>query len=170
MGPLDASGAFEQTTGKLSASGAPLKIAQIGASNWREEVRRLLPTGSSASRSRFGRLLARHGFIAASSGLSAVLVFGQGDPLHMALGVIAAICSGIIIGVFDGLIISRLSVNPLIATLAMASIVRGIVLIASEGAIYRAHGDAAAITNIALGRWRMFPIAGIVFIGSIALG
>jgi len=62
----------------------------------------------------------------------------------MALGVGAAIGCGIAIGLVNGVLISRLSINPLIATLAMASIVRGVVLIASEGTIYRAQGDAAA--------------------------
>jgi ribose transport system permease protein len=110
------------------------------------------------------------GAIAALSGLCGVLVFGHGDLLHMALGVIAAVGSGIGIGLINGILISRISINPLIATLAMASIVRGIVLIASEGTIYRAEGDAASITTIALGRWHVFPIAGFFFIGSIVLG
>ena len=110
------------------------------------------------------------GAVAALSGLCAVVVFGHGDPLHMALGVGAAIGCGIAIGLVNGVLISRLSINPLIATLAMASIVRGVVLIASEGTIYRAQGDAAAITIIALGRWHVFPIAGFFFIGSIILG
>ena len=110
------------------------------------------------------------GAIAALSGLCAVVVFGHGDPLHMALGVGAAIGCGIAIGLVNGVLISRLAINPLIATLAMASIVRGVVLIASEGTIYRAQGDAAAITVIALGRWHVFPIAGFFFIGSIILG
>ena len=110
------------------------------------------------------------GAVAALSGLCAVVVFGHGDPLHMALGVAAAIGCGIAIGLVNGVLISRLSINPLIATLAMASIVRGVVLIASEGTIYRAQGDAAAITIIALGRWHVFPIAGFFFIGSIILG
>ena len=110
------------------------------------------------------------GAVAALSGLCAVVVFGHGDPLHIALGVGAAIGCGIAIGLVNGVLISRLSINPLIATLAMASIVRGVVLIASEGTIYRAQGDAAAITIIALGRWHVFPIAGFFFIGSIILG
>ena len=110
------------------------------------------------------------GAVAALAGSCAVVVFGHGDPLHMALGVGAAIGCGIAIGLVNGVLISRLSINPLIATLAMASIVRGVVLIASEGTIYRAQGDAAAITIIALGRWHVFPIAGFFFIGSIILG
>jgi ribose/xylose/arabinose/galactoside ABC-type transport system permease subunit len=110
------------------------------------------------------------GATAAFAGLVAVLGFGQGGAAHMALGVFAAIASGIGIGFINGVIISRLSVNPLIATLAMASIVRGIVLIASEGTIYRAEGDAASITTLALGRWHLFPIAGIFFIAAVIVG
>ena len=110
------------------------------------------------------------GAIAALSGLVAVVVFGHGDPLSMALGVAAALGCGVGIGLINGLLISRVRINPLIATLAMASIVRGVVLIASEGTIYRAEGDAAAITTIALGRWHLFPIAGAFFLGAIVVG
>jgi putative xylitol transport system permease protein len=90
--------------------------------------------------------------------------------MSMALGIAAALTFWICVGLINGVLISRARINPLIATLAMASIVRGLVLIASEGTIYRAEGDAAAITNIALGRWHVFPIAGIFFIGSIVVG
>ena len=110
------------------------------------------------------------GATAALSGMVAVVVFGHGAPLLMALGVAAAIGCGIFVGLVNGILVSRVQINPLIATLAMASIVRGIVLIASEGTIYRAQGDAAGITAIALGRWRLFPIAGLFFIGAVLLG
>ena len=62
----------------------------------------------------------------------------------MALGVIACIGTGILIGTVNGTLISRIGINPLIATLAMASLIRGIVLISSEGTIHRAEGDAMA--------------------------
>ena len=110
------------------------------------------------------------GATAAFSGLAAVLAFSHGGALQMTFGVLAAIGSGVGIGFINGLIVSRLAVNPLIATLAMASIVRGIVLVASEGTIYRAEGDAASITTLALGRWHLFPIAGIFFIGAVVVG
>jgi ribose/xylose/arabinose/galactoside ABC-type transport system permease subunit len=110
------------------------------------------------------------GATAALAGLVAVIVFGHGEPIFMALGIVAAVGSGIAVGLVNGLLVSRVEINPLIATLAMSSIVRGIVLIASEGTIYRAAGDSAAITVIALGRWRLFPIAGLFFIGAVILG
>jgi ribose transport system permease protein len=110
------------------------------------------------------------GATAALAGLVAVIVFDHGEPIFMALGIVAALASGIAIGLINGLLVSRVEINPLIATLAMSSIVRGVVLIASEGTIFRTTGDAAAITVIALGRWRLFPIAGLFFIGAMMLG
>jgi putative xylitol transport system permease protein len=110
------------------------------------------------------------GAVAAASGLVAVLVFQEGGLQWMLLGSAAAILCGLGVGLVNGLLISRIGVNPLIATLAMASVVRGLVLIASEGTIFRAHGDAANITVIALGRWHMFPIAGLFFVAAVALG
>jgi ribose/xylose/arabinose/galactoside ABC-type transport system permease subunit len=110
------------------------------------------------------------GAIAALSGLVAVLVFGEGQPMFMALGIVACIGTGCFIGAINGTLVSRVGINPLIVTLAMASLVRGIVLISSEGTIHRAQGDAIEITAIALGRWHNFPIAGFFFIGAILLG
>jgi ribose/xylose/arabinose/galactoside ABC-type transport system permease subunit len=87
----------------------------------------------------------------------------------MILGSAAAVLCGLGVGWVNGLIITQIGINPLIATLAMASIARGIVLIASEGTIYRAQGAAADITTIALGRWHMFPLAGVFFLAAVAL-
>ncbi len=51
----------------------------------------------------------------------------------------------------------------------MASLLRGIVLITSEGKIFRARGNAVEITVLALGQWHGFPIAGFFFIGAVLL-
>ena len=110
------------------------------------------------------------GAIAAVTGLVAVLIFGTGDPLFLALGCLACIGTGALIGAFNGTLISRIGINPLIATLAMASLVRGLVLITSEGTIHRAEGDAMWITTLALGRVGGFPIAGFFFIGAVVMG
>ena len=50
-----------------------------------------------------------------------VLTAGGGEPA----AILAALAVGALIGLLNGLIITRLHVNPLIATLAMLSIVRG---------------------------------------------
>ena len=110
------------------------------------------------------------GAIAAVTGLVAVLVFGTGDPLFLTLGCFACVGAGALLGAFNGTLISRIGINPLIATLAMASLVRGLVLISSEGTIHRAEGDAMWITTLALGRVGGFPIAGFFFIGAVVMG
>jgi ribose transport system permease protein len=50
----------------------------------------------------------------------------QGDPNRMLLGVAVVIAVGIAIGLANGLIITGLGVNPFIATLGMALVLRGL--------------------------------------------
>jgi ribose transport system permease protein len=50
----------------------------------------------------------------------------QGDPDRMLLGIAVVIAIGIAIGLANGLIITGLGVNPFIATLGMALVLRGI--------------------------------------------
>jgi ribose transport system permease protein len=50
----------------------------------------------------------------------------QGDPDRMLLGIAVVIAIGIVIGLANGLIITGLGVNPFIATLGMALVLRGV--------------------------------------------
>lgn len=50
----------------------------------------------------------------------------QGDPGLIWLGVLAALAAGIFVGAVNGLLITELKVNPLIATLGVGLILRGI--------------------------------------------
>jgi ribose transport system permease protein len=50
----------------------------------------------------------------------------QGDPNRMLLGVVAVAAIGIAVGLANGLIITGLGINPFIATLGMALILRGV--------------------------------------------
>ena len=50
----------------------------------------------------------------------------QGDPDRMLLGVVAVTAIGLAIGLANGLIITVLGINPFIATLGMALILRGV--------------------------------------------
>ena len=50
----------------------------------------------------------------------------QGDPDRMLLGIAVVIAIGIAIGLANGLIITGLGVNPFIATLGMALVLRGV--------------------------------------------
>jgi len=49
------------------------------------------------------------------------------------LGVIAALVVGILCGLFNGLIVTRVAINPIITTIATLSLFRGIAFIVTEG-------------------------------------
>lgn len=71
------------------------------------------------------------GSVMAASSMAAaeVLSFGGG----YALAVLAGIATGLIAGVLNGLVITRLRINPIIATLATMGIIRGGAFIVSKG-------------------------------------
>jgi ribose transport system permease protein len=50
----------------------------------------------------------------------------QGDPGRIALGVAAVAAIGVLVGATNGLVITKLRVNPFIATLGMALVLRGL--------------------------------------------
>lgn len=66
------------------------------------------------------------------STLSAAVIMG-GDPAMIPVGIGAVLLIGIVFGIVNGLIITKLRVNPLIATLGTALILRGILDANFEG-------------------------------------
>jgi len=71
------------------------------------------------------------GSVMAASGMLAAFVINQGQS--NLVGVVLALMLGCIIGLFNGFVIGYIRINPLIATLAMLSIVRGLAYIISGG-------------------------------------
>ena len=67
----------------------------------------------------------------AFAGMMAVM--GSNATGSVALGVGLALVAGLVVGLANGIVIARLRVNALIATLATLQIVRGLALIASNG-------------------------------------
>ncbi len=67
----------------------------------------------------------------ALAGAVTAFCLSQGVPVPAAIG--AGLGVGIAIGMVNGLIIAKIGINPFITTLAMMSIVRGILLPATEG-------------------------------------
>jgi ribose/xylose/arabinose/galactoside ABC-type transport system permease subunit len=69
----------------------------------------------------------------ALAGVGAGIVFGK---THSVLAMIlVALAIGIVIGIANGLIITKLKIQPFIATLAMMSVIQGFIYIVSEGKI-----------------------------------
>jgi len=71
------------------------------------------------------------GSILAASGMAAGWLVTQGVPLPLAFA--GALCIGLLVGLANGVIISYARINPLIATLAMLAIVRGLSYVISGG-------------------------------------
>ena len=71
------------------------------------------------------------GSIMAASGMLAAFVVNQGQSTLV--GLVAALSLGSLIGILNGFVIAYFRINPLIATLATLSIVRGVAYIISDG-------------------------------------
>lgn len=61
--------------------------------------------------------------ISASAVLASVVM--NGDPGMIITGIAAVLALGLLVGIVNGLVVSRLQVNPLIATLGMSFIIQG---------------------------------------------
>ncbi|MGH9752183.1 MAG: substrate-binding domain-containing protein, partial [Blastocatellia bacterium] len=90
-----------------------------------------------------GSSLALGGYVA-----SVAILSGYGVAAAIALGVL----SGAIVGLVNGLIITKIKVNPLVTTLGTMTIVRGIVLVETQGKVmtgfpqsFRQLGEGAAM-------------------------
>ncbi len=103
-----------------------------------DTILNIIAQGSYAALVGFGMTLAitSGGFdlsVESSMGLAsvvlAILIPVAGIPLAILGGVVAATC----VGVLNGLIIAKLKVNPLITTLGMATIIKGVALLVTSG-------------------------------------
>ena len=103
-----------------------------------DTILNIIAQGSYAALVGFGMTLAitSGGFdlsVESSMGLAsvvlAILIPVAGIPLAILGGVVAATC----VGLLNGLIIAKLKVNPLITTLGMATIIKGVALLVTSG-------------------------------------
>jgi ribose transport system permease protein len=81
------------------------------------------------------------GSVAALAGvLTSLLWTFMGVPL--ALAALLGVLSGLVVGAVNGFMITRIKINPLIATLATFSIVRGLAFVISNGQTNQLNNDA----------------------------
>src|SRR5437763_1210349 len=71
------------------------------------------------------------GSTAALAGLAVAALLKSGMPWPLAI--LAALGVGLLVGLVNGLLISKLRITPFIVTLGMLSVVRGTALVASNG-------------------------------------
>ena len=101
--------------------------------------------------------------VACAGVVAAVAMRASGS---VALGIAAALGAGALAGLANGLVVARLSINPLITTLATMQIVRGLAYIASDGrAVAIAHEEFFGLGN-AYFLWLPVPvwISGALFL------
>ncbi|HET6947878.1 MAG TPA: ABC transporter permease [bacterium] len=110
------------------------------------------------------------GSVMALSGTLAGLLMLRGLPIWLSL--LLVLLAGAAIGLVNGLVITRIQVNPLIATLGMMTIARGIAFVATEGFSVTGLPDAFAVwgQGSVLGVPPMvFVMIVIVLLGDLAL-
>ena len=105
-------------------------------------------------------------------GVSAMIV-GAMAPYDPLLAVLMALVSGLILGAVNGLLITRLNLQPFIATLAMLISGRGIVYIYTEGSNIVVREPPAWFTFIGSGYIGVIPfpviLATVIFIAMIVV-
>ena len=98
------------------------------------------------------------GYTVGLAGILVPLLLTMGYPLALAL--LAGLLAGIIVGLINGVLITKVGIPSLIATLAMGSILFGVNFLMTGGrAIYGGLPD----TYLALGQGRLFGIPNLAF-------
>jgi len=112
------------------------------------------------------------GAVAALAGVICFLGFGLGDGnLAVVGGIVGALAVCGFVGVVNGALITKLKMTPLIATLGVLSLVRGAVLVVSDGqAIYAEEGLGYDFANALQASFLGMPVAGLLFLAVAAIG
>ena len=98
------------------------------------------------------------GSVGAASSIVAAFMFVHG---WLPLGVAAALATGLVVGVLNGLLITKARINPFVATLGTQVLIQGIVFIATNATPI--YGLPSAITVVGLGHLGPVPVATIIF-------
>lgn len=94
-------------------------------------------------------------------GFAAMLV-GLLMPYGAGMAIVAALVGGIVLGLVNGLLITKLRLQPFIATLAMLIAARGLVYIATDGANMVMHKSPAWFKAIGSGYLWVIPVPVII--------
>jgi ribose transport system permease protein len=106
------------------------------------------------------------GAVLALSSTAVALMMTGGLP--MALSVLCALLIGAIIGLANGLIVTRLGVNPLVATLGTMSVARGAALVLTEG--FSVSNLPPAFGYIGGANWLGLPAVVWITLALVVLG
>ena len=99
----------------------------------------------------------------AASGLVAASLMKAGVDVPVA--VLGGLATGLLIGCANGLAVTRLKINPFIATLAMMSVVRGLVLMATKS--HTLSDFPASFRQIAWADVFLVPVPVLIMVGAV---
>jgi len=89
------------------------------------------------------------------TGVTIALLIIKGVPIPVAIAVALAV--GVVVGIINGLLVTRLGVNALVATLGVGSVVIGVNYFISGGAAQPYGQVAPQFSNISVGTWFSVP-------------
>jgi ribose/xylose/arabinose/galactoside ABC-type transport system permease subunit len=102
------------------------------------------------------------GAVGAMSAIVAAWVFIN---VSMWLGIGAALVVGIATGLINGLLIAKIGMNPFVATLGMQVLIRGVLLIVTDGKPI--YGVPNAFTWVGLGKVGPVPVSVIIWLAVV---
>jgi putative xylitol transport system permease protein len=105
------------------------------------------------------------GAVAALAGVVCYMAFSYSAGGEMVVvGIIGGLAACAVVGTINGLLVTKLKITPLIATLGALSLVRGFVLIVSNGQLVYADGAGYDLSEFLQGSLAGMPVAGLIFI------
>jgi ribose/xylose/arabinose/galactoside ABC-type transport system permease subunit len=81
--------------------------------------------------------------------------------------ILAGLAVGLVTGVLNGLLVAKVKLNAFIATFAMASVVSGLLYVATSA--QSKTGNTPFLVSLASNRWESVPVVFIVFLGCVAV-
>lgn len=106
------------------------------------------------------------GSVLALCSTAVALMIASGLPISVS--VLGALLIGAVIGLANGLIVTRLGVNPLVATLGTMSVARGVALVLTEG--FSVSNLPAAFGYIGSTNWLGLPVIVWITLVLVVLG
>jgi len=103
------------------------------------------------------------GSVLALTGTVVALLIVRGAPVVVAVPITAL--AGAAIGLVNGVLVTRLSVNPLVATLGTMSVARGLALVLTEG--YSVSGLPPSFGFVGVASWFGIPIMVVIAIAMV---
>ena len=100
--------------------------------------------------------------------LTSVIVVMMQPKFGTPLGVLTAVAAGLVIGLLNGLLITRVGISPFVTTLGMMTLIKGVALAISDS---RSHsGIDPVFAHLADQRILGIPFAAIIFILFVLIG